>query len=236
MLSRPLLAWSGTGLLLAACASTATLQQTNDDLPMYGQPAIARTEELKKADDEFIKQATAPVGSRETASKVWYAQGDAYVNNGNQSLAIRRFNQAWLLNPNSYQPYWGFGRVTLSRGKVDEAIGYFEKAKRMCDDPYQKVALLSDAGVAYATKADKTDKSNAAERAHLFGVAYDQYRESIQMDPKYPNSWHNWVSTLWLEGRYADAWEKVSEGRSKAGQEFSERFLKNLSEKMPEPK
>ncbi len=226
-----------TGLLpLAGCASISSVQQTNDQLPMYGQPAITRSDDLKKADDEFIKQSIIPIGTQETASKVWNAQGNAYMNRGNVELAMRRYNQSWLLNPNNYQPYWGFGRVTLQRGKFDEAIGYFEKAKQLCDDQFQKVALLSDAGTAYAVKAEKTDKGNVAERTRLYALAYDHFKQSVAMDPKYDNSWRNWAWTLHLEGKDAEAGEKIKEARSVVGHKFPPEFLRDLEQKLQEPK
>ncbi|HKW39152.1 MAG TPA: hypothetical protein VJO54_15240 [Burkholderiales bacterium] len=210
------------------------MQQTNDQLPMYGQPGITRSEELRKADDEFIKQTTAPVGTREVASKVLHSQGNAYFNRGLVELAMRRYNQAWLLNPNNYQPYWGFGRVMLQRGQFDEGIAYFEKATRLCDDDYQKVALLSDFGAAYGIKANKTN--NPAERTRLYGLAYEQYKRSTGMDPKYQRSWQNWASTLYQEGNYSETWKTIREGQVKADAQFSPQFLRELEQKMPEPK
>jgi tetratricopeptide (TPR) repeat protein len=239
---RSLLRWSvacsmlANGLLLSGCASTSSVQQTNDQLPMYGQPAIERSGDLKRADEEFIKQSTEPVGTREVASKVLHSQGNVYMNRGNVEFAMRRYNQSWLLNPNNYQPYWGFGRVALQRGKFDEAIGYFEKAKEMCDDKYQMVALLSDTGTAYAFKAEKTDRGNVAERTRLYALAYDHYKQSVAMDPKYPNAWRNWAWTLHLEGKNADAGEKIKEARSVPGNKFPPDFLRDLEQKLQESK
>jgi hypothetical protein len=42
-----------------------------DNIPMYGQPEIPRPDFLKKADEDFIKQAVAGLGSREKASEAW---------------------------------------------------------------------------------------------------------------------------------------------------------------------
>src|SRR5437773_459917 len=141
---------------IAVCsflASCAPPEQRIDNIPMYGQPAIPRPELLKKADEDFIKNATAGSGSREAASKASFSEGEKFMNKGNLDYAMRRFNQSWLLNPNNYQPYWGFGRVMVAQGKFDEAIEYFEKAKQLIDDQYQKAGLLSDTAVAYSWKA-----------------------------------------------------------------------------------
>jgi len=121
------LIWSISG-----CA-TGPAEQRIDNIPMYGQPNIPRPDVLKKADEDFIKQASSSFGgNREAASKAWFVEADKFMSQGNLDYTMRRYNQSWLLNPNSYQPYWGFGRVMLERDKMDEAIGYLEKAIKLC--------------------------------------------------------------------------------------------------------
>jgi hypothetical protein len=65
---------------------------------MYGQPEIPRPDFLKKADEVFIKQAVAGLGSREKASEAWWLEGEKYMAQGNLDFAMRRYNQSWLLN------------------------------------------------------------------------------------------------------------------------------------------
>ena len=48
-------------------------------------------------------------GSREKASKEFAGKAWLEISKGHEANAMRRFNQAWLLNPKYYQPYWGFG-------------------------------------------------------------------------------------------------------------------------------
>ena len=222
-------------VLLAACAGPRPLTGTDriDNVPMYGQPQIPRPETHRKADEEFISQAAAKFGGREQASKVWAAQAERFMAQGNHDFAMRRYNQSWLLNPNHYAPYWGFGRVMLERdNKVDEAIGHLEKAMQLIDDPFQKVALLTDAATAYSVKANQTP----AAPAPYFERANRLFEESVAMDPKYPNSWRSWARSLYFEGRYREAWEKVDKARSLGAPPFPASFLKALSDKMPEPR
>src|SRR5262245_60710293 len=122
-----------SGVIGASLCSVSAQEQRIDNIPMYGQPAIPRPERLKKTDEDFIKEATAGFGTREAASKAWYAQGEEYMQRRDFDFAMRRYNQSWLLNPNNYQPYWGFGRAMLERGKIDEAIQHLEKAKDLVD-------------------------------------------------------------------------------------------------------
>lgn len=221
-------------LLLASCATTPSEPRV-DNLPMYGQPTIPRPEALKRADEDFVRQAAASLGSREAASKAWNAQAEEFMSKGDLDYAMRRYNQSWLLNPDNYHPYWGFGRVLLERDKLDEAIMYFEKAKQLINDPYQKVALLSDTGVAYLLKAVNFSADRANERARYFNLANQHFMESTKLDSTYTNAWERWADSLYREGKYAEAWEKTKKARL-LGARVSSSFIKNLENKMPEPK
>jgi len=201
---------------------------------MYGQPAIERPEALKRADDEFIKKASEGLGGREKAGVAWWMQGERFMREGNRDYAMRRYNQSWLLNPNSFRPYWGFGRVLSERGKLDESIKYLEKANQLVDDEYQKVALLADTGSVYSMKANSS-ANDSKERERYFSLANRYLEESTKLDPTFPNSWFFWARSLYFEGRFAEAWQKVKAARSR-GAQISPQFLKALEEKMSEPR
>lgn len=198
-----------------------------DNIPMYGQPEIERPAHLLKADEDFVNSVESGLGTREEASKIWWAQGEKFMSQGNLDFAMRRYNQSWLLNPNNYQPYWGFARVQLEKGNIDDALKYLEKAESLIDDPYQKVALLADMGSAYTVKGT-TDSS-------YFAKANSKFSKSIKLDPKYPNSWRRWAFSLYEQRRYSDAWEKVDKAEALKARPFPQGFLSALSEKLPRP-
>lgn len=206
-----------------------------DNVPMYGQPAIQRPEALKKADEDFIKQATASFGSREAASKAWWEQAEKFMRENNLDYAMRRYNQSWLLNPNNYQPYWGFGRVLSQRNEIDQAIEHLEKAKQLCDDNYQKVALLSDLGATYSYKASLFSSENQPERARYFELANRHFIDSTRLDASYSGSWLRWSHSLYREAKYAEAWEKLKKARA-LGAKNTDEFARRLEQKMPEPR
>jgi tetratricopeptide (TPR) repeat protein len=219
-------------LFFVGCASTPHTRI--DNIPMYGQPAIERPDFLKKADEDFIEQATAGFGSREAASEAWYGQAEKFMQEGNMDYAMRRYNQSWLLNPNNYQPYWGFARVATEQDKFDDAILYIERAKALCDDNYQKVALLADAGSLYSYKAESIPEGRRDERARYFSLANQNFIESTNLDPMYADSWLRWSQSLFREGNYAEAWEKLKKARVLGAKE-KEPYLKKLEQKMPDP-
>lgn len=217
---------------LSGCATTSGTRI--DNVPMYGQPAVERPEILKTADENFIKQASEGLGGRERASVAWWMEGDKFMREGNLDYAMRRYNQSWLLNPNSFRPYWGFGRVLLEQGQLDESIKHFERANQLVDDEYQKVALLTDTASAFSVKANASP-SGSNEHAKYFSLANRYFEEGTKLDPTYPNSWRSWARSLYFEGRFAEAWQKVNIARSR-GVQFPPQFIKALDERMPEPK
>jgi tetratricopeptide (TPR) repeat protein len=220
--------------ILAGCATTSGTRI--DNIPMYGQPGIQRSDELKLSDDDFIKKASEGLGERKKASQVWWVQGDQFMAQGNLDFAMRRYNQSWLLNPKNYQPYWGFSRVLIEQGKIDEALIHLSTANQLVDNDYQKVALLADTATAYSVKANRISADNPKERDNFFGLANQYFLESTQLDPAYQNAYRRWARSLFLEGRFADAWEKVRKARSLGGPDFPPQFIKALEEKMPAPK
>lgn len=217
---------------LSGCVTTGGTRI--DNVPMYGQPAIERPEALKLADEAFIKTASEGIGGREKASVAWWMEGDKYMREGNLDYAMRRYNQSWLLNPNSFHPYWGFGRVLLEQGQLDESIKHLEKAVQLVDDEYQKVALLTDTASVYSVKANSSP-AGSSERTKYFSLANRYLEESTKLDPTYPNSWRTWARSRYFEGRFAEAWQMVNAARSR-GAQFPPQFIKALEEKMPEPK
>jgi len=221
-------------LLLAGCA-TGPRGPRIDNIPMYGQPEIKRPDFLKKADEEFIQQVATKFPDRKKASTIWWLQGEKYMSEGNLDYAMRRYNQSWLLDPENYQPYWGFARVAVVRDKWDDSIKFLTKAEALCKDPYQKAALLSDFGAAYSIRASALPASQTKDRARYFALANTKFIESTKLDPKYEGSWYFWAQSLYREERFADAWEKLKKSRA-LGQKNTEVFASKLAERMPEPK
>ena len=201
---------------------------------MYGQPEIVRPDFLKKADEEFVQEAVTRFGTRENASKAWFSVAEEFMQKSDFDLAMRRYNQSWLLNPNNYQPYWGFGRVMLQKDKLTEAIKYLEKSKQLVDDQFQKVALFSDLGTAYSYSAQHAG-SSPNEKNRLFKLANQNYSEAMSLDPTYGNGWRRWAMSLYEEGDYAGAWDKVKKAKAQNARPLPPAFLRALEDKLPEP-
>lgn len=207
-----------------------------DKLPMFGQPKIPRPDNLKKADEEFIRDSTLRFGNRAAGSNALATQGWAAIRAKQPDVAMQRFNHAWLLNPKNFRVFWGFGALLSERGRLKEALEHLETARELVDDSVQRVALLCDLGTVHSEYAVRLPADRQLERAQHFVLANSRFTESLENDPKYAMSWREWAISLYEQERYAEAWVKVKQARENKAEPFPPEFLKKLSAKMPEPK
>ena len=173
---------------LVGCATNQpTANRTPiDQVPMYGNMDRSSIPELKAADEAFIAGITKEYGSREQASKQVAMNGFIYSRQGQWDIGIKRFNQAWLLDPNNYEAYYGFSMFFVQQNKFCEAMAMIEKALSL--NPPHTVGIYSDAGGLF-TMCAMQDKSFPLEKKALDNGA----------------------------------------------KPFSENFINNLKQKMPEP-
>jgi tetratricopeptide (TPR) repeat protein len=225
-----------TGGLFAALNGVHAESENADSLPMFGQPKIVRPENLKKADEAFVRDSTLRFGNRNAGSNTLAAQGWNAIHAKQSDVAMQRLNQAWLLNPKNYRVFWGFGAIMSMRGRLAEALEYLETARELIDDPAQRVALLCDLGTVHSEYAARLPADRQLERAQHFVLANSRFTESLENDPKYAMSWREWAISLYEQERYSEAWVKVKQARENRAEPFPLDFLKKLSAKMPEPK
>ncbi len=90
-----------TILLVAACGHRSFVPQAPaNTLPMYGaDEGIQKTPAQKAADEQLIANAYKMGYTREEAARKSVDLGWSYFKKGDLQTAMRRFNQAWLLNP-----------------------------------------------------------------------------------------------------------------------------------------
>jgi hypothetical protein len=205
-----------------------------DEVPMYGGMDRSQVPELKAGDEKFIADVVAEFGSRERASGIWVDQGFTFYRQDNLMMAMRRFNQAWLLNPNNPDVYWGFASVLNDQQKYCEGARMMDKA---FSAGWLQPSSLPDAAVLYVgcTVQDPSLSPEAKDAMlrrseELFEKAY----ASQGVTKKY--TLYHWARAMYGRGDYAKAWLKVSEYERISETEFPREFKRNLSLKMPEPK
>src|SRR6266852_3544530 len=138
-------------------ATSFIYAQEFNEIPKYGR--IKKTPEMVRIDNEFIDYMVQHFGSRDKAADDAIRRGFAYLAKADWRMAMKRFNQAWLLSPDKPEVPWGFGAALSHEGKFEESEKYFEEAVALAP---RNGRLLTDFGFLYqfwATKGtkDKTE-------------------------------------------------------------------------------
>ena len=108
------------------CTGPRDFDYPINELPMFGKQK--KTADQKRADEEYIKYMTRHYRSRAAGADATAKLGWNTYYSGDCSTAIKRFNQAWLLDPDNQLALWGFASICVSRGQYDEAVRYLELA------------------------------------------------------------------------------------------------------------
>jgi len=221
----------------AVWAGIALAQKIDPNtLPMYGQPGVSRPENLKKGDEDFVRDAILKYGGRDAAARALVAQGWEAVRSRKLELAMQRFNQTWLLNAKNYQAYWGFGAVLSDQGKLAEAIEQLQTARQLIDDPKQISALLCDIGAVQSEYAARLPADKQLERAQHFVIANQSFATSLDQNPNYAPAWREWAISLYRQERYSEAWIKAQRAKELKAEPFPADFLEDLQNKIANSK
>lgn len=98
-----------------------------NELPMYG--GFEKTERQREADATFLETVLPRFDDDRAAAADYFAR-EAWksVYSGDNATAMKRFNQAWLLDPDNPVTLWGFAAICRVRGNTDAALRYYEQA------------------------------------------------------------------------------------------------------------
>lgn len=204
-------------------------------LPMYG--GIDKTVQQKQNDQEFIDTVVKQYGSKEAAAKAHIDFGWDYFSKGDNDTAMKRFNQAWLLDPNNGAVYWGFGEIILYRDqKFDESMTMFEKAISVSPNQEKVNRIYCDLGLVLMSKGGTS--TSQQEKNELFKKAESAYKKGVDLDPQDDYCYPNLAVLRYYEEKYTESWEYVHKARSIGSKRLEvdfKDFLKKLSSKMADP-
>ena len=223
-------------LAIAGCAGTTPRtsgQGSPDQLPMYGGLDRQSNPQLKAADEQFIANMVRDFGSREKGSEASVEQGIRYYKRDDYVSAMRRFNQAWLLNPNNPDAFWGFAVVYHDKEQIREAKEMIDRALSL---GLAKPTAIADAGRIYTLYAVFTKPSlDATMKSQLFSRSDELFGKADSASPNNDYIYGLWATAYYWRDEYAKAWQMVQKMRA-AGGTPSGAFINMLRAKMPEPK
>jgi tetratricopeptide (TPR) repeat protein len=126
----------------SSCESKA--QKPDNTEPMYGE--IIKSEEYKKLDKEFIEQSIKQFGTIDSAVKFHIDYAWRYFYNNDLETAMKRFNQAWLLDSEYPDSYFGFAALTEMKENKTDANRFYkigiekDKGKKRAEICFQRIA------------------------------------------------------------------------------------------------
>jgi len=216
-----------TAMALALAVGCGSGEPTNE-LPLYGSGEHGK-HELTPWDRSFIATVTKAAGSREKAAESVLEMGWQAVRERDWRLAIRRFNQAWLLTPENPQVFWGLGIALGVKGDGDGAIRYLELAAAMNPNDAR---LLCDLAYAYIARAHghRDEPSVHADSLKRAGSLLDQAQDA---DPDYEVIFSERAVAAFEAGDDDTAWEQVRKAMKTGGRSLDPRFIHELSARSP---
>lgn len=176
-------------IFISGCATTEPI----NEIPMYGN--LPKSQELIGYDQKFIYDVVKQFGSRDSACKVHIHLGNYYLGLGDPNIAIKRFNQAWLLDSTNADVYWGFAYSLEKKDRYKEAIPMFEKAIHYAQDNYK---IWIGYAVCYSLIADK--EGNKSKKEEFFKKSELLFEKTEKMNDKSGDLYFGWAQKWHKQG------------------------------------
>ena len=192
-------------LLLAGPVAGQLAGRTSNLLPMFG--GLAKGPELRKADEDFLASCDTNFPSRPEASRQFAARGWEHMAANDPTTAIKRFNQAWLLDSTNASAHWGFGAISGQRNQFDESLRFLTLSQRY-DSANPRI--LVDVALAHLNRYDTRKQTADLDAA----IANLQLFLSASLDakihaPAYAEAYLKLGAAYTLKQDYAAAWKYV---------------------------
>ncbi len=221
-------------LWLPACVIKAPAQADarNDEAPMYAGKDRRAAAALRAGDEEQAAEAVKAFGSPAAAAQARVEQGYRLFREGQPGLAMRQFNQAWLLNPDNAEVYAGFAAVLENQRKVCQAMSMMDRAISLNPPAFR--GIYADAG-RIAARCAAEDKTLPPEARIAATTRSDEwYRKGEAVEPDKGYLYASWATAYYWRGQYAEAWAMVHKSRAAGGSPDAQ-FVRMLRARMPEP-
>lgn len=213
-------------LLSFGLTSQPAFAQDMNLQPKYG--SLPKNDAQKAADAKFIASIDDYYrGDRKKGAEDVSSRGWQFLRQGNPPDAMKRFNQAWLLDNTNGNALWGMAVIQAGSGKIDESLKLFGEAEGFVGNDI-------DFSVDYA-KALGTAGAQTKNEA-LLKDAFARFARLHEKAPQHTLNLQNWAITLFYVGNYAEAWKqmKLAEATPRRA-DLDPRFLAALQSKMLRP-
>lgn len=185
--------------------------------PEYGN--VKKTKEQLEDDRTFIETVLKQDTTRRKGSEHFVSLGFNYLSRGDMETAMKRFNQAWLLDPRNENAYWGFGAIYGTFNDYDMAINEYDKG--LAINP-ESTVILTDKATLYFMQFQH-DQNTAK-----LNIAIELLKESYGIDSKSVNTTYKLSICYFLSKDCADAWKYYNECKRLGGQQIAENYTNAL--------
>ncbi len=146
-------------------------------------------------------------------------------------MAMRRFNQAWLLDPNYPDIYWGFASV------LSDQEEYCEAAEHM-DIAFSKGKLsdgaLPDAAILYAACISTNSVISPSKKEDYLGKVNPLFKKaeaSPEVDKGY--LYLKWLKAMYALEEWESAWDKAMKYEKYSGKTIPQKEKEHLRKLLP---
>jgi tetratricopeptide (TPR) repeat protein len=205
----------------------ATAQSADNLLPKYG--LLPETDGQKAADKAFISGMDHDYhGDLKKAANDMALRGWQYLKQGDPDDAMRRFNQAWLLDKTNGTALWGMAAIEADKEKYDDSLKLFAEAEKSAGGEINfTVDYARTVGAAAIARNDDA----------LLKDALDRFQHIYEKAPQNVRNLQNWATILYQKDRYSEAWSKVKLAEATPNKnQLNPRFLAELEAHMPRPR
>ena len=213
-------------LFAVALAPSVAFAQDINLQPKYG--AAPKSDMQKAADAQFLSGIDEHYkGDRKKAAEAASSRGWQFLRQGNRPDAMRRFNQAWLIDNTNGSALWGMAAIQADSGNIAASMKLFAEAE-------SSVGGDIDFAVDYA-KALGIAGAQAKDDA-LLKNAFTRFARLYEKAPQHTLNLQNWAITLFYNGDYRESWKKIqlAEGTPRHV-EIDPSFVAELQSKMRRP-
>jgi len=179
--------------------------------PMYNDPDPKRGKSQKEMDETVLKLTIQQEGSKEAAVSKIVESAWEYFNGGYPNIAMRKFNQAWSLDPKNAEVYYGFGCILSSRKDFDGAMKMYTKAADLNPKYYE---VYANRGLDYCNRQEYDE-----------GIL--DFTKAIEIRPNEPQTYNDRAVAYFFKGEYDKCWEDVHKAQV-LGYNIHPEFLKSL--------
>lgn len=187
--------------------------------PKYNN--ASKSQNQIEADENFIKNAIKEQGNKEKASEYYVGSGFEYLYSGDLQTAMYRFNQAWLLNNNNENVFWGFGAVYFTFKDYDRALEQYEAGLKI--NP-KSSNLLTDKASIYMARYEQTEN---IQNIHM---AIEVFKTSLSIDSKNQNTLYKLSICYFYIQDCKNALKYYDECEKLGGKPISENYSKALKQ------